>query len=181
MTGQLLRWRNWEGQGLQHVSVTRNDNGLVAEGVAIGDDPHPFAATFRIVADRDWLTRRVEVALVGGASLLLEGDGDGHWTLDGLPMAALDGTLEPDISITPLTNAFPVKRLRLAKGQSAEIRTAYVDVANMAVFADPQRYTCLEEGRLYLYESLDSDFRREVAFDGEGFVTDYPGLFRRLG
>jgi hypothetical protein len=31
-----------------------------------------------------------------------------------------------------------------------------------------------------LYEDGDSDFRAEIALDGDRFVTEYPGLFRRL-
>ena len=31
----------------------------------------------------------------------------------------------------------------------------------------------------YLFESLDSDFSREITVDQSGFVVDYPGLFTR--
>ncbi|MFV2144347.1 putative glycolipid-binding domain-containing protein [Isoptericola sp. G70] len=30
-----------------------------------------------------------------------------------------------------------------------------------------------------MYESRDSDFRREITVDGDGLVVDYPGLFER--
>jgi hypothetical protein len=173
-----LRWQEWEGAGGQHVVLRPRDDGLVADGVVIGSEP--FAARFRIAIDRAWRARRIEVAVAGGLSLLLESDGEGNWTRGARRLRELDGAMEPDISVTPFTNSFPVRRLRLAKGESAEIRTAYVDVPSLAVFADPQRYTCLEEGRLYLYESLDSAFRREVEFGADGFVSVYPGLFRRL-
>ena len=174
----ILRWREEAGPGIQHVFLRLVGNGAVADGFVIGSDP--FAARFRIEIDRAWLARRIEVTLAGGETLLLESDGEGHWRVGGRPAPELDGALEPDISITPFTNTFPVRRLQLARGESAEIRTAYVDVPSLAVSADPQRYTCLQEGRLYLYESLDSDFRREVSFGPDGFVTTYPGLFRRL-
>ena len=174
----ILRWREETGPGIQHIFLRPLDGGLVADGFAIGSDP--FAARFRIEIDRAWRARRVEVALAGGETLLLEGDGRGCWSVGGQPAPELDGALEPDISITPFTSTFPVRRLGLVRGESAEIRTAYVDVPSLAVSADPQRYTCLEDGRLYLYESLDSDFRREVSFGPDGFVATYPGLFRRL-
>ena len=174
----ILRWREWEGPGIQHVVLRSEGDGFVAGGVVVGSDP--FAASFRIAIDREWMTRHVEFSVTGGGSLRLESDGQGHWSRDDRPLPELDGALEPDISVTPFTNTFPIRRLRLAKRESAEIRTVYIDGPNLAVFADPQRYTCLEEGRLYLYESLDSDFRREVSFGEDGFVTTYPGLFRRL-
>lgn len=177
----VARWQEWEGGGTQHLVFSGQREGMFVDAAAISSDPHPFAARYRIALDADWLTRRVEVALVGREDvLILEADGRGHWTMDGRPMPTLDGVLEPDLSVSPFTNTLPIKRLRLAKGESAEIRTAYVYVPTLDVFPDPQRYTCLEEGRRYLYESLDSDFRREIAFDEQGLVTDYPGLFRRL-
>jgi hypothetical protein len=175
------RWREWEGDGIQHLVLNVRRDGLSVDAFAISSDPHPFAARYRIAIDTDWLTRRVDVALAGREDgLVLEADGTGHWTMNGRPMPALNGVLDPDLSVSPFTNTFPVKRLRLAKGESAEIRTAYVYVPTLEVFPDPQRYTCLEAGRRYLYESLDSDFRREIMFDEHGLVTDYPGLFRRL-
>lgn len=42
-------------------------------------------------------------------------------------MPAPDGVLVPDLSLTPLTNSFPVWRLQLRKGEHAEIRAAYID------------------------------------------------------
>jgi len=48
------------------------------------------------------------------------------------------------------------------------------------VTIDPQRYTCLEPMRRYRYESLDSDFTREIEVDLDGLVVVYPGLFRRI-
>lgn len=177
----VARWREWQGTGTQHLVLSALRDGLFVDAVAVSTDPHAFAARYRIAIGADWLTRRVQVSLIGREDeLVLEADGKGHWTINGRAAPALDGALEPDLSVSPFTNTLPVKRLRLAKGESAEIRTAYVSVPTLEVFPDPQRYTCLEEGRLYLYESLDSDFRCEVAFDEHGLVTDYPGLFRRL-
>lgn len=53
-------------------------------------------------------------------------------------------------------------------------------VRTLAVTPDPQRYTRLAEDR-YVYESRDSDFRREITVDTHGLVVDYPGLYRREG
>jgi hypothetical protein len=50
----------------------------------------------------------------------------------------------------------------------------------LSVTTDPQRYTRLETGKRYRYESLDSDFVREIDIDDDGLVVTYPGLFRRI-
>jgi hypothetical protein len=57
---------------------------------------------------------------------------------------------------------------------------AYIDVPSLTVTADPQRYTCLEPMRRYRFESLGSDFVREIEVDKDGLVVLYPGLFRRV-
>lgn len=57
---------------------------------------------------------------------------------------------------------------------------AWVSAPDLAVEAKPQAYTRLEE-RLYLFESLDGNgFKAKLPVDDNGFVTDYPELFRRV-
>ena len=56
---------------------------------------------------------------------------------------------------------------------------AYVDFEELTVLPDAQRYTRLDED-LYRYESLDSDFTRDLTVDAAGFVVEYPGLFERV-
>lgn len=46
-----------------------------------------------------------------------------------------------------------------------------------------QRYTCLEASgstARYLYESVASGFRAELVVDGDGLVSDYPGVWERV-
>jgi hypothetical protein len=79
---------------------------------------------------------------------------------------------------TPFTNTLPIRRLGLKPGESAEILAVYVRVPDLAVTTDRQRYTRLGE-RCYRYDSVDTDFTREVEVDERGLVVNYPGLFRR--
>ena len=120
------------------------------------------------------------VDMIGsGQTLVLVSDGEGHWSRGGLPVPELDGVLDPDLTVTPFTNTLPIRRLRLSTGQSAEITTAFIEFPALTVVRNPQRYTCLEEGRRYLYESRASDFRRQLEIDGDGLVVNYPGFWRR--
>ena len=95
-------------------------------------------------------------------------------------MPQLGGAIDIDISITPFTNTLPIRRLNLRTGQSEEILAVYIQVPGLSITTDRQRYTCLETGRRYRYESLDSDFTREIEIDVNGLVVIYPGLFRRV-
>jgi hypothetical protein len=132
--------------------------------------------SYAIAADPHWRFRALVIAL-GERSCRLERVDD-EWTVDGEPRPDLAEAHEPDISASPVSNTLPIRRLDLADGQSADIVTAYVSVPELTVFPDPQRYTRLSRHE-YLYESRDSDFRRTLTVDDDGFVVTYPGLFER--
>jgi uncharacterized protein len=163
--------------------LTEGPDGLVAEAVAIDvAEGLGFAARFRIACDTAWRVRRVEAGVVGDERRVeLAGDGAGHWQDGtGAPLPHLEGAIDVDLPLTPLTNTLPIRRLGLHAGQSADLRVVYVSLPEFTVSIDPQRYTCLEPGRRYRYESLDSDFVREIETDAQGLVVSYPGLFRRV-
>ncbi|GLQ78108.1 hypothetical protein GCM10007881_16240 [Mesorhizobium huakuii] len=69
--------------------------------------------------------------------------------------------------------------MRLSAGQSAEITTAFIEFPALTVVSNPQRYTCLDEGRRYLYESRASGFSRELEIDRDGLVITYPDSWQR--
>lgn len=170
------------GTGHDDATVTMNDTGFVAVGHITSYDPNRFEVYYRIECDEHWRTRYVSVAdTLTLRSLELRVTPDNHWVSDdGSVITEIDGALDVDISATPLSNSLPVHRLDLEVGESAEIVTAYIDVPALHVQADPQRYTRLAP-HLYRYQSLDSDFTRDVVFDDDDFVLQYPGLFFRRG
>lgn len=116
-------------------------------------------------------SRKIEIA----------GDGKGNWTdAMGKSMPKLAGAIDIDLSATPFTNTLPIRRLKLRTGQSAEIVPVYILAPALTLATDPQRYTCLEPRKRYRYESLDSDFTRDIEVDSHALVVTYPGLFKRL-
>lgn len=181
----VARWTDWQGRGLEHLVLQLGSEAIVADAVVVSDDDAadpPFAVHYRITCDLEWRVRRAEVDLVGDdRQLRLSSDGQGHW-LDaaGKPLAALDGAIDIDLAASPFTNTLPIRRLGLRRGQSADIRAAYIRVPELDVTSDPQRYTCLEPLASYRYASLDSDFSRDIETDRHGLVISYPGLFRRV-
>ena len=178
-----VRWQDWSGEGLEHLSLREAPDGISAESVILGPPVvEAFAARYRILCDVGWRVRRLEVSLVGRErGLELSSDGAGRWTdHPGAPRPDLEGAMDVDLSATPFTNTLPIRRLGLGSGQSETIRVVYVRLPDLTVSIDRQRYTCLEPGRRYRYESVDSDFTREIEVDDDGLVVTYPGLFRRV-
>src|SRR5215469_16847795 len=179
----VARWQDWSGKGIEHTEIRCTQASNTAEGVVIGATNNElFAVRYQIRCDVSWALNYASIEVIGGQRKVeLLGDGRGKWTdasRNALP--DLDGAIDVDISATPFTNTLPIRRLRLEQGHSAEIRAAYVRIPDLDIVRDPQRYTCLAPLRRYRYESLDSDFVREIEVDSDGLVVTYPGLFRRL-
>lgn len=180
----VVRWRKWSGSGFEHVLLVENGGLTEARSVVIsGPDesaPDGFAALYSIRLDSEWRVMEVTASIHGKAeSLHLRRTESGKWLNgEGAALPALDGAFDVDLSITPLTNTIPVRRLGLAIGESAKITAAYVAFPQLVVSLDPQRYTRLTADR-YRYESMDTDFVREITVDEHGLVLTYPDLFRR--
>ena len=184
MSGVVVaRWQDWDGRGLEHLVLREGPRGIVAESVVVasagGSD---FALRYRIRCDKSWRVRKAEVGIVGDARKVeIAGDGKGNWSdASGKPLRKLHGAIDIDLSVTPFTNTLPIRRLKLRKGASADIVTVYIVAPALTITTDPQRYTCLEPHKRYRYESIDSDFTRDIEVDGNALVVTYPGLFRRL-
>ena len=179
----VARWQDWSGKGIEHTVVTCSQKLNSADGVVISAaEGQPFAVRYQIRCDRLWTLKQAYIEIVGDQRKLeFVSDGRGQWTdASGNPLPRLDGAIDIDLSVSPFTNTLPIRRLQLAKGSSVEIRAVYVHFPDLEIVSDPQRYTCLDPLRRYRYESLDSDFVREIEVDEDGLVVNYPGLFKRL-
>lgn len=178
----IARWSDWGGAGSEHLVLRRDATRILAESVVVSGGQPLFALHYRIECDLGWRVRRAEIALLGDdRRVMLEADGEGRWEDGGgRVLDRLDGAIDLDLSASPFTNTLPIRRLGLRFDESAEIRAAYVAVPEMTVWLDPQRYTCLDDGHRYRYDSLDGDFTRDIEVDEHGLVVVYPGLFCRV-
>ncbi|MBC7812898.1 MAG: putative glycolipid-binding domain-containing protein, partial [Burkholderiales bacterium] len=61
----------------------------------------------------------------------------------------------------------------------ADINVVYVNPFERTVTPEMQRYTCLSPN-LYHFEMPSIDFSADIPVDDDGFVLDYPDLFRRV-
>lgn len=186
MTLQVM-WSGWSSPLLEHLRLTRLGDSVVADGVIVGvKDEDGLRVRYRVMCDPAWRVREAEVGLLDGdnRSLGLRSDGAGRWTTAaGAALPELAGCVDVDIAATPFTNTLPIRRLRLAQGQAAEVRVAYVAVPELRVTPVAQRYTCLRatpDGGLYRYENLTSYYRADLPVDEDGLVLDYPEQRRRV-
>lgn len=183
----VVRWQDWNGQGLEHCVYQETPDGISLEGVVAGTRHGLYGGHYSVRTDAEFRTREVRVDYLDGPSLHVEADGCGNWhdNIRNQELKNLEGCLDVDIGITPATNTLPIKRLRLQEGENREIHAAYVplpdqvDGAFLPERAD-QRYTCLVLSKRYKYEGLFRGFTAELGIDEAGLVLDYPQTFRRV-
>jgi uncharacterized protein len=184
MIEREVLWERVDGPGLEHLRLVLSDGDARADGLVLGVAGAPFRLRYELRCDGAWCVRSVTADLLSGEGGRLEliADGAGFWrTTRGSALPEFGGCVDVDISATPFTNTLPIRRLRLAPGDSSDLRIAYVEVPSLELSVSEQRYTCLdrsEAGGRYRFES--GTFAAELTVDPAGLVLDYEGLFRRL-
>lgn len=180
---RTIRWRAVSGEGLEHLTISPEADGIVVRGVVIGDrDAIPYGLDYTIVCAPDWTVRELDLATTAGMAFSLHSDGAGRWlNHDGRHLAEFDGCLDVDLAGTPFTNTLPIRRIDWDRQLApVALKVLYVPFDNFVPVLDRQIYACLEPGRRFRYVAADRDFEVELAVDRDGLVMDYPGLFERV-
>jgi uncharacterized protein len=171
-----------------------------ATGTQVTLDPLPYRMEWALDTSAPWVTRRLTVWVQGedwSRSLHLTHDGAGDWRYDvqlagtvdlpdpGGDTSALSEALDCDLGRCPVTNTMPVLRHELHRTPgSCELLMAWVSVPDLRVVPMRQRYEHLatDTGRAsrVRYANADGSFTADLTLDAHGFVTDYPGLSRRV-
>ncbi len=179
----IARWQGLSSTEREHLVLTEHTDGIVAESVFLsGGGAEAFAVHYKLACDKLWNALRLEVSVIGSNKhlILRRNVETGQWFNDkDEELIQLQGLIDVDLSISPFTNTLPIRRLQLAKGQAADITVVYVTLPEVSIHADLQRYTRMDT-LLYHFDSVDSDFHRNIEVDKDGLVTHYPGLFARI-
>jgi uncharacterized protein len=180
-------WRHVTAtEGFESVFFTTMPGGhRVAGGSAGVEEGQAWAVRYAIELDEGWRTRTAQVSgasALGEHDVRLEGDGDGHWWVDGEPAPGLDGCFDVDLEPSACTNSLPVRRLRLRVGESAAAPAAYVRSFDLRVERLEQDYTRIDDAgghQRYDYRSPAFGFACVLVYDASGLALDYPGIATR--
>lgn len=174
-------WRRLDQLGLEFAKLVSIDGEWYLTGtVVILNERMPCELRYRVVCDPDWRTLSADIRGTLGVqpvSIQIANDTQLGWVMNGGLCAGLDGCTDIDLAFTPATNSIPIRRLALKVGDSADVSAAWLRFPTMAVERLEQRYTRLSESK-FRYESGDGTFVRELSVTPDGFVQDYPGLWR---
>jgi uncharacterized protein len=182
-------WQHRDARtGFEVVFFTREAAGYTAYGCTTAiEDGLPWTVEYAIELDRAGATRRARITgrqACGSRSAVLESAGAGRWLVNGQDAPHLTGCLDVDLESSAMTNALPVRRLRLAAAGRATAPAAYVRATDLAVQRLEQTYVRTADapaGQCYDYTAPAFAFRCRLAYDHHGLVLDYPGIAVRAG
>jgi uncharacterized protein len=177
-----MRWRRLDVPGREDARVERTPDGWRLAGqLDVEEDGVPARLRYRIDCDDAWRTRAALIeGEMGGRPVRfdLAADGAGQWTQDGRPVPHVAGAMDVDLGFTPATNTLPIRRLALAVGGSAPVRSAWLRFPELRLEPLDQTYT-REGERAYRYRAdVDGEpFTARLDTDAFGRVLGYEGLW----
>jgi hypothetical protein len=197
----LVAWIGPEPARIDVASVSLGSDRLSAHGSSTTAD---YVVAYRLATEPHWITRRLDVRVDGAGwwrQLALRRDVAGRWssrrteaTGDGEPVTTvaehdeLDGALDCDLALCPLTNTMPVLRhgllgaSRAGERRRVDLTMAWVSVPELDVVASAQRYdsevAVAGGGAQIRYQA--GSFVEHIEVDGDGLVISYPSIGRRI-
>jgi hypothetical protein len=174
-------WQRLDVPGQDHAELTVSDGGYRIDGRAhFIEEGGLTATTYLVVLTRDWVTRSASVRALtprGRRKVLITSDASG-WTLNGQHEPAVTGCLDVDLAFTPATNLISLRRLALEVGDSAEATVAWLNLSARRLEPLRQIYRRVTLTH-YDYVCPDIGFRSTLLVDADGFVREYPPLWKQ--
>lgn len=161
-----ILWTGREYYSLENCLVTVNESGAVIDSRVVGSyQGSLYHVEYKIQTNEKWETIRFELKTqVNGKQQIHKRD--------------LEQPVDIDIPLTPFTNTLPIRRLKLAIGETREISVLYLDILADNFRMLRQKYHRISEFE-YKYENVPNDFEAVITVDEDGLVVDYPELFVR--
>ncbi len=181
---RLVIWRGL-GEWRAEASYVRIEDGsLSAYGTQLGAEPEPYRLDYSLRTGADYVTETLELSLLRGGALkrlVLARKPDGSWTADDAPLPEVEGALDCDLGLCPLTNTMPVLREKLLDpgAEPVEFVMAWVAVPDLTVHRSEQRYEPMDEHHVR-YVGRHRSFVGELELDDDGLVVRYPELAERV-
>ena len=178
--------------GFETVFATTDATGVCLRGATAAiEEGEPWWVHYTIAADMSWRTTTADVwtrSRRGSAHVHIEGDGQGHWNVDGVSRPDLDGCLDVDLESSSCTNTLPVHRLAFANDTTYDAPAVWVRAMDASVERLEQTYRRFVDGNdareqtahVLHYESPALRFTARLTFDERGLVVDYPGIAGRV-
>lgn len=183
MSASVFFWRRTDVEGLERMELAIEPDGVTATSTVICLEAGGFRLDHRWRLDPDWRAQSVTVERwnAGGHGVLRLERARTGWRVDGLPRPDLEGAEEPDLSVTPFCNTFPILRTPEGPGENLFLDTAFIDGPALTVARSSQRYDRQGPRQLrYVDLGLSRGFEADLVVDDAGLVLRYEHLFERV-
>lgn len=165
-----MQIRVWQRVDVPGLEICRISDGLLEGDVVVVDEGQPCALRYRIECDEAWRTIRARVeGFANGEQVDITLAPDAQW---------IAGCVDVDLGLTPSTNTLPIRRLKLAIGESADVSATWLQFPELQIVRLDQTYTRLASN-LYRYATAHG-FSANLEVDDEGLVTRYGDLWIRV-
>lgn len=178
---RVVRWIRLDQPGREEARLRRTYVGWNLSGqLSVEDDGERYAISYEVACDEAWRSMFALVdCRVSGETFVTTLQGtDGSWRLNGAEAFRDERCLDVDLAFSPATNMLPIRRLNLAVGDQANVTAAWLTFPKFDLRALDQVYARESDG-VYRYSSNGGSFQRTLTVDDDGFVVDYPGLWKR--
>lgn len=178
---------SWNGMGTFNthenltVEISADGNAVVHSTVNGTIDQTKVTVNYEVHINKQWQVNAVSInghlddEFISWHYLFASN----RWLTDDGGEELLPGYYDIDISISPFTNTLAINRLQLAIGEQKTINVLYFDLMEQHVYITNQIYKRVDH-QLYRFENAEGDFTAEITVDQEGYVDNYPALFKRL-
>ncbi len=179
---RLLIWRGLDAWRADGAYVRIEDGRLSAHGTQFGAEP--YRLDYHLRTGADFVTETLELSMLraGGLKrLVLARQPDGSWTADDKPLPEVEGALDCDLGLCPLTNTMPVLRegLLAPDADPHDFVMAWVAVPDLTVHRSEQRYEPIDAHHVR-YVGRHRSFEGVLELDDDGLVVRYPELAERV-
>ena len=174
-----ILWRRLDRPGHELARVAQAESGWILAGTALFlEDGAPCQLDYEIRCNDRWETISGKVVgRVGEEEISIDVAvrPGGVWRSNGEEVPAVRGAVDLDLNFSPSTNLLPIRRLKLAVGQQAAVRAAWLRFPSFVFEPLEQTYRRIDE-TTYRYESAGGRFTADLTVNDAGLVTFYPGL-----
>lgn len=182
--GSSIIWRRLDKPGHESARLFFADSLWQMTGTAVFlHDQLPCCLDYALKCDALWQTLSCEVKGWIGDELVtveISVDQSRRWWLNGNECVCVADCIDIDLNFSPSTNLLPIRRLNLEIGQEAVVRAAWLRFPSLRLELLEQSYRRVGKST-YRYESAGGSFVAMLEVGDEGFVTNYPNLWRVEG
>lgn len=175
-----ITWEALDWKGLEQCTINTLPSGYIVTSKVEGEiDSQPFNVEYTIEINLQWEVTFVKIVSLPDDQTLLELYKKRQQWIDqhNKKLQRFSSCKDIDIAITPFTNTLPIRRLTFAPQQKHAITVIYIDFPFGSIKPMKQWYTQLTE-RTYKYED-ETGYTNTITVDEQGFVVDYPHLFKQ--